>query len=189
MSASAVDQIKLMIKDSFCQNELGFQHDGYLSFCEINTFVMALPTIALALYTIPKLFTMGDSGPSHSRLGHAKMVLMILQVLVTSKFGPEVFNIVSLTTTLFGMMATFILTFMEFNGVQIPAQSVEMFFHILAASNGYRTIKLIADHVVPTDPRVIASASICLVSFINGAFRNIVDAIDVAGPETKSNKN
>lgn len=188
MSQAASEKIKELFQDSLCLDSFGIQSDGYLSACAINTYVLALSLLILAVYTIPKLFGMKDNGPSHSPLGHGRMALIIIHTLACGRFGPGFYNVISLTVALASMMFAFILTFMEFNGVTAPRHSLELYYHVWTASTGYLIIKYIADGVdLRERTDVLGAAAICFVSFIGGAYRNIADAIEpeVGTPKKK----
>lgn len=188
-SVIPVEKLKELFYDSLCLDSFGIQEDGYLSVCAINTYVLALPLVLLILYTIPKLFNLKDNGPSHSPLGHGRMALIILHTLVASYYGPAIYNVISLTVTLGSMGFAFILTFMEFNGVTIPRQPLELYYHVWSASTGYFIIKHIADHVDLRERLdVLGAVGICFVSFIAGAYRNIADAIEPETAEPKKQK-
>lgn len=188
-SVSPAEKIKELFFDSLCLDSFGIQEDGYLSVCAINTYVLALPLLLLALYTIPKLFNLKDNGPSHSPLGHGRMLLIVLHTAVASYYGPAIYNVISSTLVLPAMGFAFILTFMEFNGVTIPRQPLELYYHVWSASTGYFIIKHIADHVdLRERPDILGTIAICFVSFIAGAYRNIADAIEPETAEPKKQK-
>lgn len=177
---NAKDTALSLFEQSLCKDE-GFtlQPHGYFSACFMNTYMLALPQLLLLLYTAPKISFNEQNGKQHTALKNFKFLMTIIQVVATVKFGPVIFNVISLTVSFVWLFLSFLFTFAELKGFQIPRKSLLGYYFICSLIYGYYFLSLVAQRVwLPTDERAKASVALCIISFINAALRDIGDSIE-----------
>lgn len=172
--SSPVEQIKsLFVEALLCpEDDKWLEDDGYLSNCRIQ-FLLSLGIVSWAVYMVGQIPKFTTTGPAKQPRQHLKTILMMVYVVVVILNGPNVFNAVSTTASLFSMFFAFVLTYMELNGVEI-GPGLEPYFLIISGAMGYSLLKRTADDYFLGIDDMKSSLIICVCAGINAWVRNLV---------------
>lgn len=180
-----VEQLKALFSDALlCPDDTKWiEEDGYLSYCRIQ-FLLSLGIVAWACYMVGQISNFTTDGPVKQPRQHLKFALMMIYVVTIILNGPNVFNALSTTVSLLSMLFAFVLSYMEFNGVEIGA-GLEPYFLLVTAAMGYSMLKRTADEDFFNIDDVKSTLFVCVCGGLNAWVRNLVRTYENALKQKK----